>query len=120
MKTNEDDLINSFYKMYHEEMNLRNNDDYEVNKAQASRLINAYNFFNKIIQRDGGHIETLKYNPKEESCGVTFYTTLLYLYGDDILELAAIVSDMSALSIDSTIDGEVCVSFTIPEVFKLK
>ena len=105
--------MNDFYKMYREVMDSRNDSDYTVNEVQLKKLENAYAFFLE-------HSENVKLDlvPREINGGITAYFTVLYLDGDDLARLSKIVGSMGALSIDSTIDGEVCISFTIPGIFR--
>ena len=104
--------ITEFYKIYEETMS-RNNDNFVVNEVQLKKLENAYAFF----LEHGKNVE-LKLVPREINGGITAYFTVLYLDGDDLARLSRIVGSMGALSIDSTVDGEVCISFTIPGIFR--
>lgn len=106
------------FELYKQEMESRRNSDYEIDKTQMQKLTRAYEFFAEIAERDGGVVDPLKLEPKAVSGGITAYFTVFYLSGDDMARFSEIVGDMSAISLDSTIDGDVCVSFNIPGVFK--
>ena len=108
------------YEIYEEEMSKRENADYEKCDEQMKKLSEAYQFFSDIAEEQNGRVDPLRIVPKEEHCGVTAYFTLFYLNGDELQRFSKIVGDMSAISIDSLTDGTVCISFTIPNVFKKK
>lgn len=116
----EEELLKLLMESYENEMASRNDSDYEVNEVQFRKLSNAYGFFSELVEKNNGTIEELKLTPKEVNGGITAYFTLLYVSGDDILRLSKVVGNMGTLSIDSTVDGEVCISFTIPGVFYKK
>ena len=108
------------WELYEAEMASRNDADYEVNEEQMRKLIDSYAFFTEIAERDGGKVDKLRLKPKEINGGVTCYFTVFYLYGKDLQKFCEIVGNMSAISIDTTSDGDACISFTIPRVFKKK
>lgn len=114
------DVADKVWELYEAEMASRNDADYEVNEVQMRKLIDAYAFFTEIAERDGGKIDKLKLNPKEINGGVTCYFTVFYLFGEDLMRFCKVVQSMSAISIDSMADGDVCISFTIPRVFQKK
>ena len=96
----------------------RNNDDYVVNQPQMDKFVKAYEFFCGIAAECGGVVEPPKIEPKRINGGITAYFTVFYANGEKLQELSEIVGDMSAISIDSMSNGDVCISFNIPEVFR--
>ena len=112
------DVSKKVWELYEAEMASRNNSDYQVDEEQMRKLIDAYAFFVEIAERDGGKVDPFRLVPKEVNGGVTCYFTVFYLYGKDVQRFCEIVRNMSAISIDSTSDEKVCISFTIPRVFK--
>ena len=52
--------------------------------------------------------------------GITAYFRVFYVALSEMEEFKEIVQDMTALTLDTTVDGEVCISFNIPNVFRLK
>lgn len=114
------DLLKEFYEAAIQELEKRNNDDYEVDQVQMAKLVHAYQFFSNLAKRDGGMVEPFDITPKMVHSGITAYFTVFYVARDEMKEFAEIVGDMSALSLDATTDGQVCISFNIPNVFRLK
>jgi len=112
------DVSTKVWELYEAEMASRNDADYEVNEEQMQKLIDAYAFFVEIAERDGGKVEPFKIKPKEVSGGITAYFTVFYVSGDDMMRFCKVVGNMSSISLDSTSDGDVCISFTIPKVFQ--
>lgn len=114
------EIAKKVWELYQAEMASRREEDYELNEVQMRKLIDSYAFFVEIAERDGGEIEPFKIEPLETTGGVTGYFTVFYLHGEDVQRFCKIVGNMSAISIDSTSDGDVCISFTIPRVFQKK
>lgn len=115
-----DDYFKQIWELYEQEMAKRSNEDYEVNREQMDKLISAYWFFSKVVAENGGSIDPFRIVPSEINGGVTAYFTVFYLSGAEIAKFAEIIKGASALSIDSMEDGTVCISFTVPRVFKRK
>ena len=114
------DYAKQIWEMYEKEMSSRKNADYEVTPEQMQKLIDAYGFFMEVAASGNGKVEPFKIVPKEVNGGITAYFSVFYLSGDDIQRFCKVVSSFSALSIDSLKDGTVCLSFTVPRVFKRK
>lgn len=115
-----EEYLKQFWEIYEQELASRNSDDYEVNSEQLPKYIAAYDFFAKLAKKNGGMIEPIRLAPTEVSGGVTAYFNLFYLCDEEITQFAEIIKCAAALSIDSLVDGRVCVSFTIPKVFRHK
>lgn len=113
-------ILKDAWELYQEAMRERNNDDYVVDACQMEKLMRAYEFFCRVAVNCGGTIEPLHLEPKEENGGVSVHLALLYLDGENLGRFQKIVGDMGAISIDATLDGNVCISFTIPGVFRHK
>lgn len=109
------------YELYKKEVAQRKESDYAVNDVQMKKLLSAYQFFSEICEKRGGEIEELEIKPTEVNGGITAYFTVFYIDKvEDFSRLSKIVNDMGAISIDSLVDGRVCISFTIPGVFYKK
>lgn len=108
------------WKIYEQEMEALDDADFEVDQAQMQKFIESYGFFVKVAKTHGGVVEPFKIEPKRVNGGVTAYFTVFHLFGKELQEFCDIVRNMSALSIDSMKDGDICVSFTVPGVFKRK
>ena len=115
---NTDDQLKSFGKLYESIKNLRDNDEFMINQKQMEKLFEVTEFFNKIAGESGGKVEPLKLVPNEEHGGVTATFIVFDMYGERLEEFKKIVQHLSALTIDSTTDNEVCISITVPNVFE--
>ena len=109
--------LSKAYQIYEELMRERKNEDYVINNIQMQKMIDAYNFFTKIAKEHHGIMEPFRIVPKEEHGYVTGHFPLFYLDRNDIKLFTEVTDYMSAISIDATTDGIVCISFTIPNIF---
>lgn len=114
----EDELIIELGKCYNTVMSEKKNEDYGVNRTQLKKLFDAVKFFEEAIKDGDGRIEELRLVPKEESGGFTASFAVMSLYDKAVSELFDVLKDATALSIDSTADGRVEISTTLPEIFK--
>jgi len=117
---NYEEYAKIIWSIYEETMAKENDDDYELNEIQMQKLIDAYEFFSKIAEESNGRVEDINLSPRETTGHITTYFTLLYFDNEKLKVFSNVVDSMCALSIDATIDGEVCVDFTVPGVFKKK
>ena len=67
----QDEFIKAFYEAAVQELDSRNDDDYEVDKVQMAKLIRAYRFFSDMAKRDGGRVEPFN---------ITYIYAVNYLY----------------------------------------
>lgn len=111
-------FISEAIKIYKDEIASRNNEDYEINYPQWEKLEFACNFFRKMVS-DENSLEIMA-EPREVCGGVTATFSLFYISGEDIDDLKEVIGDSSAISIDALVDGRVCISLTIPDVYRLK
>lgn len=114
------DHIKEIWALYEQEMASRKIEDYEVNREQMDKLIAAYRFFDSVVSECGGSVDPFRIVPTEVNGGITAFFTVFYIAGDQIEQFCNVIRSATALSIDSLEDGTVCVSFTIPGVFKHK
>ena len=114
------DYAKYVWELYEEAMASRNDADYEPNPEQMKKLIEGFTFFMEMAVSCHGTVEPLSLVPKKESCGITAYFRVFNLIGDDLKRFCEIVQGFSAMSIDSLVDGTVCLSFTVPKVFRKK
>lgn len=108
------------WRLFEEEMAKRDNADYTVDRAQMQKLVDTYGVFEKLARECGGSIEPFRIVPKEVNGGVTAYFQVFSVFGENVARFCDAVRGASALSIDSLTDGRVCISMTIPGVFKHK
>ena len=106
------------WRVYQEELASRNDSDYAIDEVQFTKLLRAYEFFSEIAKRDNGELEDVNLQPRMVNGGITAYFTVFYISGDELRAFSEIVGTMSGFSIDTTLDGRACISFTIPGVFK--
>lgn len=114
------DYAKYVWELYESEMCSRSNADYEADPEQMQKLIDAYGFFMEIAASCNGTVNPLKLVPKEVNGGITAYFTVFHLYGDNLKRFYDVMQCFSAMSIDSLADGTVCLSFTVPNVFRHK
>lgn len=119
-----EEFLNGFLKdcweIFQEEMDSRNNDDYEVNPDQMQHLVEAYRFFIKKAHDHNGKIDPFEYNPKELVGHLDTHFYFFELSGDDLLEFAKIIANASVITIDATLDGVTHISMNFPDVYRKK
>lgn len=96
------------------------NKDFEINEAQLQKLINLCNFFKDYINENGGKADNVDLNPAEIHSGITAEFTVFDVSGEDLAKFCSVLKDATAFSIDSTANGKVCLSITIPDIFVAK
>lgn len=90
---------------------------YTVNEVQYRKLVNLCKFFKNYIEENGGKAEPIDLNPAEIHSGLTVEFVVFNIIGNEIQEFCEVVKDTTALSLDTTTDGKVCISMTVPDVF---
>ena len=88
------------------------------NKNQMSKYKYAKGFFIKYLRENGGKLKTYE-NKNDLHNGLDFTKNMIYLTGIELWHFANSLRFASALTIDSTNDGQVCVSITIPDTYKI-
>lgn len=114
------EYVGKYWKEVQDILDSRDNADYVVNEQQLAKMVYTHEFFKNYAKKNGGKITELIMEPKQETCGMTVSFTLFYLHTVELQKFAHILSWFSAISIDATLDGEVCISFNIPNVFRKK
>ena len=114
------DFLQEVWGIYEKEMASRKLEDYEADPEQMKKLAAVYRFFSENAAKNGGFLDPLRLVPTEVNGGITAYFTVFYIAGDEIARFCEAIKNASALSIDSLDDGTVCISMTIPRVFKHK
>ena len=120
----DDDFIRGFlgdvFELASEELNRRDNADYEIDPDNMQYLVMAYRFFIKKAHDHNGKIDPFVYNPKEEVGHLDAHFYFFELSGDDLLGFSEILSHASAISIDATLDGVTHFSMNFPSVYRKK
>ena len=91
---------------------------YEVNEVQFNKLNEIVKTLQACIKEFGGEIEDLELNPYALLGGVTANFVVLHLHGETVKRFADAIKEASAVTFDATATGEVCISVTVPDVFK--
>lgn len=109
--------LKEVWEIYKKDLDSRDDKDYEMNQTQMKKLFRARSFFVRYAVENGGRVEEMDMSPKQKNCGVTGYFTFFSPFGEQLDEFKEIMQDISAISIDSLKNGDVCVSVIIPDVF---
>lgn len=103
--------------LYDKVLSLRKDADYIVNQPQMDKLIAVLEFFIDSAKDLDGKVEPVNLKPREEHGGVTATFLVFDLYAEKVLRFCDVMRACSAITIDTTSDGEVCISCTVSEVF---
>ena len=95
-------------------------EDFETNPEQMEKLNNLISFFKQAAKDLGGKIESIDLNPSNPPNGITANFIVFDLFGDDVRRFCDVIRECSAISMDVTINDEISISCTIPNVFTLK
>ena len=118
ISTFNEDMLPAAWAEYQREIESRCPNDYEVYLPNMTKLMSTYTFLSQLVAAHGGEIEDLKFDRRETNGGVTAYFTVLYLVGEDLVQFCDLIRGAHALSIDSLVDGSVCISMTFKDVFR--
>lgn len=112
------DFIENVYGIYEALMQQRDNADYVVNWPQAQKFYRVWKFFQEEADNtNGSYLDPLYLQPKEEHGGLTATFLVFDISGERIKTFSEIIGYTSAVSMDATDDGRVCISVTVPNVF---
>lgn len=114
---NNEQFVKKFGKQYLTLLEKAETMHYTVNEVQFEKLINLCNFFQDYIKENGGKAEPINLNPAEIHSGLTVEFVLFNIIGNEIQEFCEAIKGTTALSIDTTTDGKVCISMTVPDIF---
>ncbi|MCD8180706.1 MAG: hypothetical protein LUF26_04420 [Firmicutes bacterium] len=105
-------------RIYNEGMSMRDENDYTVNEIQMERFFDICHFFRGMIKDIGeGYMEPIRFNPVEERGSITVYLRIMDMWGKEIQEFCDVFRYASAVSMDPTTDGMICISISVPQVF---
>lgn len=94
--------------------------DFVIDETQQYAFIEALCFFVKTASSCGGEIEVAPITPKQGNGGITATYRVFDVAGEDIPRMCEALKHTSAITIDGLTDGRVCVSVTIPRVYRRK
>lgn len=97
-----------------------NDGNYVVNRPQWLKMVEVLDYFQRLAKKSNGVVEPCEVAPKFLHGGVTASFTVVDIQEDDIPEFCKALLKTNAITIDATIDGKVCISVSIPYVFKKK
>ncbi len=103
--------------LYDKVLSLRKDEDYVVNQPQMDKLVEVLDFFLDAAERLDGSVEPVALQPREEHGGVTATFLVFDLAGEQVTRFCDVMRNCSAIGIDTTVNGEVCISCTVPQVF---
>ena len=110
-----------FCRMFGEEWEAilkdRNDEDYVINRPQWMKMLRVLKYFSDLADSCNGELVPTHVQPCLEHGGVTVYFTVLDLQGNDIIGFCHALALTNAVTIDSTTDGRVCISVSIPNVY---
>lgn len=109
-----------FGKKYSEFLEEQKDEDYQINRPQWLKLLKVLKFFCDLTQKTNGRVERCEVRPREQHGGVTAYFTVLDIHANDIPAFCEALSFTTAITIDATADGRICVSVSVPYVFVKK
>lgn len=118
---NEDKVMKQICDAYRAVVIEGNPADYEPNAAQFEKLRKVCNFFKEMAEsEEGASIELEDLIPTETTGGLNATFRVFDVWGDRMEKFREILQYVSAMSMDATTDGKVCISVTVPDVFVYK
>lgn len=104
------------------QMDKENNEDYVPNVVQQTKLLMLTDLLCDKAQDIGdAYVEPVELIPKECCGGTNAYFTFFSLNGEEqVKKFAKEISWCSALSLHATLDGRICISFTVPDTYRKK
>lgn len=109
-----------FGKKFNEFLDEQKDEDYEINRPQWLKFIKVLKFFCDLTAKTNGRVERCEVRPREQHGGVTAYFTVLDIRANDIPAFCETLSLTSAITVDATEDGNICISVSVPYVFVKK
>lgn len=118
---NNEEYVRRLGQLYNEVMSLRKDEDYVVNQAQMEKFIDVLDFFRDMVSDDSdGEITDIDLAPKEENGGITATFIVFDVYGENVKRYCDVMRHCSAIGIEARLNDKICISVTVPEVFKHK
>lgn len=102
---------------YRHIMELRKDSNYVVNQPQMDKLIKVIDFFEDAAKELDGEVKKISIIPSQTSGDVTAYYPVFYIHSEMIERYCDAMRGCSAISIDPTMNEQVCFSCTVPRVF---
>ncbi len=116
----DEEYIRRFMSIYNEVMKTRDSRDFVPNPEQMRKFADLVRFFEEVAEEYGDLVDSVDLEPSAETGGVTAYFTVFDLKNDRVQRFCDVLRCCSAVGIDATADGDVCISCTVPHVFMHK
>lgn len=110
-------LVGEVYNEYYDKLD---DNDFEINRPQWMKMLRVLGYFFNLAKKSNGAVEPCDVQPKAQHGGVTAYFTVMDLKAEDIPQFCEMLQNTSAITIDATDDGRICISVSIPHVFVKK
>ena len=115
-----DDFLKQANKLYEAAIADLNDKDFVIDETQQFAFLEALCFFVKTASSCGGEIEIEPITPKQGNGGITATYRVFDVTGEDIPRMCEALKHTSAITIDGLTDGRICISVTIPQVYRRK
>lgn len=112
-----DKELQEYMRLALQNIDAEDDSDYEVNKPRWTDLVRVLTYLTALANKQNGRVEKCELIPKYRNGGVTAYFTVLDLDCDEVKRFCSILSTTSAITMDTTLDHEVCISVSVPDVF---
>ena len=118
---NDEGYARAFGRAYSLLMSLQKDEDFEVDEKQARRFGEIVEFFSKTANKLGGTVVPVRLVPHTQRGDLEAFFEVFSLNGQDkVEEFCRVIKHASAFGIEPTADGKVCISLTVPNVFRRK
>lgn len=117
MEDNDNEVFERVGKVYQQYLNSVSEADFKINKHQLNEFLKVLSFFVDAAEQMDGNIQVAEIRPKDTVGWVSATFMVFNITGDDMARFCNVVRSCSAITIDSMVDGRICISCTIPEVF---
>ena len=92
-------------------------EDFTLNPPQALAFSTLVCRLKALAQKTDGTVEPIHLVPRLGYGDVTAYLPLLALQGEEVHKLCCALRCATAVTVDALIDGNICISITVPDVF---
>lgn len=103
--------------LYNKILSLRKDEDYIINQPQMDKFIAVCEFFMDAAAKLDGHVDPVILYPREERGDLTATFLVFDVHGENVAKFCDVMRACSAIGIDSTNNGEICIACTVPNVF---
>jgi len=113
--------VKDFARLYEDVKKRCNPEDFIINEVQVNKVYEVCAFLKKMADEDlDGNITEILLSPTDVGGGVTATFCVFSVYKETLSEFLKVMNYISAMTINATTDGKVCISVTVPGVFEFK